>query len=103
MNRKERRDRKERSAGILPAPIADLNMTREYKAELKQLRFDLRTLDRADKSDHRAYQRADAQINRELRARQSALARDHRRTHNVAHKTRQQIARRIAVLEGRLS
>jgi len=78
-------------------------MTREYRAELKKCRAERRRITRASAAVERAAVRAFRAADREHSARIAATTRSAKREQGVLTKAATTIARRIGILEGRLS
>lgn len=86
-----------------PKPPQALNMTREYRAEMKQLRREARALEKSLAALSRITIRAEKTAMRECNARIRATRRASQREGRALLKTRGAIDRRIGILEGRLS
>jgi hypothetical protein len=84
-------------------PPQALDMTREYRAELKDLRRNRAKVARDLVRDHRITLKAGRQLAREMKQRERALHRDYTRRTRAAAKVLATLDRRVGILEGRLS
>lgn len=80
-----------------------MNMNREYRAELRILKQNLKSLERARDKRVRELQKQERESIRLHKRLRSQLARECARCMKTALKASTRITNRIAVLEGRLS